>query len=134
MEGEFIISIGCLNLYGTHVTANNSNNNNNYVFTNGLEDQGSVPGRVIPKTKKKMVLDDALHNTQDYKVHIKSNSALPYTVVAIEKGAFGSPSTKDANLLILAHNVLDKRGKNISHHYLFGDKIIHNCVKIDATH
>ena len=37
-------------------------------------------------------------------------------------------------LLILDHNALDKRGKNILHHYLFGDKIIKNCLKIDATH
>ena len=51
-----------------------------------------------------MVLDTSLLNTQQYKVRIKGkveqsmerNSALPYTsgVVAIEKGAFGSPSTK----------------------------------------
>ena len=36
------------------------------VFTNGLGDRGSIPGRVIPKTKK-MVLDIALLNTQHYK-------------------------------------------------------------------
>ena len=29
---------------------------------------------------------------------------------------------------------MDKRGKNILCHYLFGDKIIQNCPKIDATH
>ena len=33
------------------------------VFTNGLEDEGSIPGRVIPKTEK-MVLDAALLHTQ----------------------------------------------------------------------
>ena len=37
-------------------------------------------------------------------------------------------------LSILDHNVLDKRGKTILSHYLFGDKIIQNCLKIDATH
>ena len=42
------------------------------VFANGLEDQGSIPGRVIPKTLK-MVLDAALLNTQHYKVKIKGN-------------------------------------------------------------
>ena len=42
------------------------------VFTNGLEDQGSVSGRVIPKTLK-MVLDTSLLNTQQYKVRIKGN-------------------------------------------------------------
>ena len=33
-------------------------------------------------------------------------------------------------LLIL----LDKRGKNILLHYVFGDKIIQNYLKIDAIH
>ena len=58
------------------------------VFANGLGDQASIPGWVIPKTRK-MVLDAALLNTQNYKVHIKSkveqsrewSSALPYTAV-----------------------------------------------------
>ena len=59
------------------------------VFANGLGDQGSIPGWVIPKTQK-MVLDAALLiNTQHYKVRIKEkmeqsrerSSALPYTSV-----------------------------------------------------
>ncbi len=58
------------------------------VFTNGLEDLGSIPGRVIPKTLK-MVLDTSLLNTQQYKVHIKGkveqirerSSPLPDTLV-----------------------------------------------------
>ena len=58
------------------------------LFTNGPEDQGSSPGRVIPKTFK-MVLDTTLLNTQQYKVRIKDkmeqsrerSSALPYTSV-----------------------------------------------------
>ena len=58
------------------------------VFTNGLGDQGSIPGRVIPKTQK-MVLDAALLNTQHYKVRIKGkieqsrewSCTLPYTLV-----------------------------------------------------
>ena len=58
------------------------------VFANGLGDLGSVPGRVIPKTKK-MVLDASLLNTQHYKVRIKGkveqfrerSSALPYILV-----------------------------------------------------
>ena len=68
-------------------------------------DRGSIPGQVIPKTQK-MVLDAALLNTQYYKVRVKwSNSgkgvAPPFHlgVVAIEKGAFGSPSTKCANFI-----------------------------------
>ena len=35
--------------------------------------------------------------------------------------------------LILNHNALDKR-RNILPHYFFGDKIIKNCLKIDATY
>ena len=40
------------------------------VVTNGLEDLGSVLGRVIPKAQK-VVLDASLLNTQHYKVGIK---------------------------------------------------------------
>ena len=60
------------------------------VFANSLGDQGSVPGRVIPKTQK-MVLDDALLSTPHYKVRIKGkvvqswewSSTLPYTLVSL---------------------------------------------------
>ena len=71
------------------------------VFAHGPVDQGSIPGRVIPKTQK-IVLDANLLN-KHYKVRMKGkveqsrewSSALPYTfgVVAIEKGAFGSPTS-----------------------------------------
>ena len=56
------------------------------MFTNGLGDQRSIPGRVIPKTqkkkkkkkkKKKWVLDAALLNTQHYKVRIKGSGIIP---------------------------------------------------------
>ena len=54
------------------------------VFTNGPEDQGSIPGRFIPKTRK-MVLDAALINTLYYKLWIKGKveqskkrSSFPY--------------------------------------------------------
>ena len=57
-----------------------------WVFANGLEDRGSIPDRVTPKTLK-MVLDTSLLNTQHFKVRIKGkveqsrerSSALPYT-------------------------------------------------------
>ena len=56
------------------------------VFANGLGDQGSIPGRVIPKTQK-MVLYATLLNIQHYKVRIEGkveqsrewSSTLPYT-------------------------------------------------------
>ena len=74
------------------------------VFANGPGDLGSTPGRVIPKTQK-MVLDASLLNTQHYKVRIKGKveqsregvAPSPTGVVAIEKGAFGLPSTMVAN-------------------------------------
>ena len=58
------------------------------MFANGPGDMGSIPGRVIPKTKK-MVLDVTLLSTRYYKVRIKGkveqsrekSSALPYTLV-----------------------------------------------------
>ena len=58
------------------------------VFANGPGDRGSIPGRVIPKTKK-MALDASLLNTQQYKVRIKGkveqsrerSNALPHTLV-----------------------------------------------------
>ena len=80
------------------------------VFTNGPGDLRSIPGRVIPKTFK-MVLDTSLLNTQHYKVRTKGNveqsggmekrSPLHLGVVAIEKGAFWSPSTMVANFTFL---------------------------------
>ena len=74
------------------------------MFANGPGDLGSIPGRVIPKTLK-MVLDTSLLNTEKYKARIKGkveksrerSCVLPYSVVAIEKGAFWSPSTTVAN-------------------------------------
>ena len=58
------------------------------VFANGPEDQGSILGRLIPKTFK-MVLDTSLLNTQQYKVRIEGkvvqsrerSSAFPYTAM-----------------------------------------------------
>ena len=58
------------------------------VFVSGPGDLGSIPGQVIPKTKK-LVLDASLLNTQHYKVRIKGKlrqswemySALPHTFV-----------------------------------------------------
>ena len=60
----------------------------NRVFADGLGDEGSIPGRNIPKTQK-MIVDAALLSTQHYKVRIKDkveqckewSSAYPYTSV-----------------------------------------------------
>ena len=77
------------------------------MFTNGPGDRGSIPGQVIPKTQK-MVLDASLLNTQHCKVCIKGgvkqsrekSSVPPHThlsVIAIEKGVFGSSSPTVTN-------------------------------------
>ena len=75
------------------------------VFVIGLGDWGSILGQVIPKTQK-MLLDATLLSTQHYKVRIKckveqsmEGVALSPIVVAMEKGAFGSPLTKVANFI-----------------------------------
>ena len=49
------------------------------VITNDPGDLGSIPGRVIPKTKKKKkkLLDSSLLNTQHYKVWIKGKWISP---------------------------------------------------------
>ena len=82
------------------------------VYANGPGDLGSKTSRIIPKTLK-MVLDTYLLNTQQYKVRIKSkveqsrerSSALPLqlSLVAIEKGAFGSPTTTVANFTFFTY-------------------------------
>ena len=79
------------------------------VFTVGPGDWDSIPGLAILKTQK-MVLDAALLNTQHYNVRIKDKveqskervASLPLylCVVAIEKGAFRSPSTTSSTLFI----------------------------------
>ena len=70
------------------------------MFTNSPRDQGSFPGRVIPKTHK-MVLNASLLNTQYYKLRIKDkveqwSSALPTQlgVVAIENGSSCHPQLR----------------------------------------
>ena len=76
------------------------------MFVKGQGDRGSISDRVIPKTQK-MVLDIGLLNTQHYKVRIKAKVeqsmewSIALDVVAIEKGAFGSPSTKVVNFTYL---------------------------------
>ena len=84
------------------------------MFANRSGDRGSIPGRVIPKTQK-MVLGVTLLNTQHYMVSIKGKveailgmeegPPLHLGVVAIEKGAFGLPSTTVANFTLL-HEVI----------------------------
>ena len=52
------------------------------VLINGLGDQSSIPGQVMPKTQK-MVLDAFLLNTQHYKVQIKGKWSNPVKEVAL---------------------------------------------------
>ena len=66
------------------------------MFTNGPENRGSIPGRVIPKTQK-MLIDAAFDSNQHYKVRIKVKVKQSRDVVTVEKGAFGLHSTKVVN-------------------------------------
>ena len=73
-------------------------------IANGLGDWGSIQVESYQRLLKKMVLDPSLLNTQHYKVRIKGKveqsrkrSSTLLGVVAIEKGAFGSPSTTVTN-------------------------------------
>ena len=88
------------------ITKNNDNpfiGQMSTVFTDGLGDQGSIQGRVIPKTQR-MVLDTTLLNTQHYKVRIKGkveqsrewSSALSYTLVwyLLKREPSGYPQLK----------------------------------------
>ena len=69
------------------------------VFANGLGNQDSIPGWVIPKTQK-MVLNSSLLNTWHYKLRIKSGAIqgkqehllLHLGAVAIEKELLGHPT------------------------------------------
>ena len=75
-----------------------------------------------------MVLDAALLNTQPYKVRVKDeveqsrerSSALPYTsvVVAIQKGAFGSPSTKVTNFTMYDNITIAKLKKLLVYQFI----------------
>ena len=83
------------------------------MFANKVGDQISILGLVIPKTQK-MVLDAALLKSQHYKVRIKgkveqSREWSSSRVVATEKGAFESPSTKVANFTLLYLKTLSMR-------------------------
>ena len=97
------------------------------VFANGPGDRSSILCRVIPKTQK-LVLDVVLLNTQHYKVRIKGkveqsrewSSTLPLHlgVVAIEKGAFGSPSTEGRQLYLLYFKIEKEKKKKRKTVYL----------------
>ena len=80
------------------------------VFANGPGDLGSIPGRVIPKTLKWNLIPPCLTlsiirygSRVKWRQSWEWSSALPLHlgVVAIEKGAFGSPSTMVANFTYL---------------------------------
>ena len=72
------------------------------VFTNGSGDRGSIPGRVISKTQKWYLIPPCLAlSIIRLGSRVRSSALpLPLGVVAIEKGAFGSPLTKVANFTL----------------------------------
>ena len=75
------------------------------VFVNGPGDLGSIPGRVIPKSQKWYLMPPCLTlSIIRYVSRVKGVNpgkrlapSLPLGVVAIEKGALGSPSTTVTN-------------------------------------
>ena len=75
MYKERILSTMIKNIHFLYNTTANYSSLVGKVFANGPGEQGSIPGRVTPKTLKK-VLDTSLLNTQHYKVHIKGSEAI----------------------------------------------------------
>ena len=79
---------------------------------------GRVEGQYTTPKTQKIILDATLLNTQYYKIRIKGkveqskerSSALSYIqgVVAIKKGAFGSPSTMVINFILLTCGLNEK--------------------------
>ena len=107
------------------------------MFTNGRDDQGSIPGRVIPETKK-MVLYAALLNTQHYKVKIKGKveqsrewSSTPPTpwYSSYWNGALGSLSTKVANVYIWQWRVEYRQEWCLAHaFYLHHENVVKTFI------
>ena len=83
-----------------------------WVFTNGLGHQGSISGRVLPKTQK-MVLDPSLLNTQHYKVRIKGKVENPGKGVAIKKGDLGVTLNYGCQQQLIIDNVEEMNLKDI---------------------
>ena len=107
-------------------------------FANSLGDLGSILGRVIPKTLK-MALDTSLLNNIRYVSRVKwSNPGkgvvppLHLSVVAIEKGAFWSPSTMVAGFTFLLLLVLNRNTWNhlVVCKWAFTTKVIYKLCKI----
>ena len=85
------------------------------VFANSSRDRGSVPGRIIPKTQKKKKKKNwylmppcltlsIIRQGSRVKWSNPGNGVAPplhLSVVAIEKGAFRSPSSKVTNFTYL---------------------------------
>ena len=69
-QGEYqMITLHKLGEYQMITPNNQAIGQMRIVFTHDLGDEGSIPGRHIPKTQK-MVFDATLLNTQHYKVRI----------------------------------------------------------------
>ena len=93
----------------------------------------------IPKTLK-MVLDASLLKTQHYKVRIKgkveqsrerSSAPLHLCVVAIEKGAFWSPSTTVANLTYICKCIyICAYIHAYAYMYVYICECMHRCLRL----
>ena len=72
------------------------------VVANSLGNQGSIPGQVIPKTKK-MVRDPSLLNTQYYKVRIKGKWNIPTKEVGHTPTPLSHPQLCSVNYFIYSY-------------------------------
>ena len=81
------------------------------VFANGPGDLGSIPCRVIPPC----FTLSSIRYVPRVKWSNPGKEVAPSPVVAIEKGAFGSPSTKVANFSLLFIYTIKKEYTYMSH-------------------
>ena len=70
------------------------------VFVNGPENQGSIPGHVILKTKEWYLISQHYQGEKWSNPREGERPPLHIGIVAIEKGAFGSPSTTVFNFTL----------------------------------
>ena len=105
-----------------------------WVFANGPKDQGSIPGRVIPKTQK-MVLDAALLYTQHYKVRIKSEVVqFSERSRSYRKGSFRVTVDYSRQLYLLTHSLMLKQDSVLNNQQWLICHKTKNFIAINMTY
>ena len=105
------------------------------VFANGPGDRGSIPGWVIPKTQKWylmppcLVLSTKRRESSWAILWMEQRHSQHLEVVAIEKGAFGSSSTKFTNFtfIYIYTNFVEHNRHFLSTYFLFDLFILQYC-------